>query len=70
MLNTVCKPCSVNCLNCSGPNSNQCLSCINPEDILISGQCIPSVSSCPLGFYNASNSKCLDCGQYCIKCNN
>ncbi|KAL4493949.1 hypothetical protein ABPG72_021966 [Tetrahymena utriculariae] len=63
---STCKYCDSSCLSCSGPSTNQCISC-QGQTFLYQNQCI---SKCPDGYYqDISNNKCSQCNSSCKTCN-
>lgn len=60
-----CKPCHKSCLQCSGADKEQCLSC-NPEHFLLNQTC---VSTCPGGYYvDEGKQECVQCHVECASC--
>ncbi|SCZ97223.1 BZ3500_MvSof-1268-A1-R1_Chr4-2g07070 [Microbotryum saponariae] len=62
---TSCVPCDSSCSTCYGSTPSACLSCANSNQVLLNGKC---VSSCPQGFYTATNSTCMSCHPDCATC--
>ncbi|XP_023221254.1 furin-like protease 2 [Centruroides sculpturatus] len=63
----ICSPCNFSCLNCFGPNSDNCLSCIKSyylqEDFC--------VQDCSDGYYkDEETNECLPCISQCMLCEN
>ncbi len=82
--NPLCLPCHTTCLNCSGPNLHDCMTCALPYYFQSNG---PSscVTTCFEGYFSSANpptclpcqtdpslsNYCTDCTgslSYCIKC--
>ena len=62
-----CNPCNEKCQSCSGPDDNQCLSCIS-TNYFIKGYC---VNSCPDFFFaNDQKMECQACKSNCQICQN
>ncbi|XP_053108034.1 extracellular matrix organizing protein FRAS1 isoform X2 [Hemicordylus capensis] len=58
-----CKECDWSCNACSGPQSTDCLQCMEGY-VLQDGAC---VEWCPLGFYRESDT-CQRCNDHCLHC--
>ncbi|EAR90494.3 zinc finger lsd1 subclass family protein (macronuclear) [Tetrahymena thermophila SB210] len=64
----ICSSCNSECATCSGPNNNNCLSCIG-NVYLSNNQCI---STCPPGTFplqQTNNNICQQCDPSCKTCN-
>uniref|UniRef100_A0A8C1PM43 Proprotein convertase subtilisin/kexin type 5b n=1 Tax=Cyprinus carpio TaxID=7962 RepID=A0A8C1PM43_CYPCA len=60
-----CKACHKSCLQCSGADKQQCLSC-NPKRLLLNQTC---VSTCPGGYYvDKGKQECVQCHVKCASC--
>jgi len=64
-----CPTCNSSCTKCSGPSSNECLSCPNSMYLLVLGGTFTCVSSCPSNYYSDSDNNCLPCDATCTTCN-
>jgi len=60
-----CEKCNANCMNCIGPNQNQCTKCKDSSMFLFNGQC---VLECPEHFYYNLDHICLECHSSCLNC--
>lgn len=58
--NRICAPCYATCATCSGPNSNQCLTC-HELMFFFEGSCL---TNCPVQYYNNGN-QCSPCHATC-----
>lgn len=64
-----CSSCNATCAECTGPNSNQCLSCSDKNAILSNGICTANI--CPGGYYlNLTAYMCFSCLPFCNLCAN
>ncbi|XP_066488376.1 extracellular matrix organizing protein FRAS1 [Tiliqua scincoides] len=59
-----CKECDWSCNACSGPQSTDCLQCMEGY-VLHDGSC---VEQCPLGFYREEPDTCQRCDDGCLRC--
>ena len=64
----ICQKCDSSCVECNGPNSNQCTDCPDGQ-ILSRGSCVTPTSdfSCPSGTY-LDSFQCLNCSKGCASC--
>lgn len=63
-----CEKCHPSCGRCSGPEANQCITCIDITFTLAKGYCAKD-TPCPIGFY-LNDSTCARCSDYCQLCVN
>ncbi|XP_063311099.1 proprotein convertase subtilisin/kexin type 5 isoform X1 [Pelobates fuscus] len=59
-----CRPCHKQCLRCTGPSSEQCLSCKDGLYLLDS----TCMKECPDGYYKGEENRCLPCHGTCSTC--
>jgi proprotein convertase subtilisin/kexin type 5 len=67
--------CHDSCIQCRGPNPNDCIACNSMTEVLLEdGHC---VNECPLGSYMSENNTieietniCLSCSMGCKQCTN
>ena len=61
------KPCHSSCATCSGPNANDCLTCVNgiktPATENVAGTCIYTAASSCLDSKLLSSTSCATCNQ-------
>ncbi|XP_029693943.1 proprotein convertase subtilisin/kexin type 5 [Takifugu rubripes] len=61
-----CLRCHANCALCTGPGSDDCSACVDPEATLNHGEC---VQSCPAHHYTDSlTGECAECDDSCMTC--
>ncbi|EAR95046.2 TNFR/NGFR cysteine-rich region family protein (macronuclear) [Tetrahymena thermophila SB210] len=65
-LGNICSACHSSCTSCSGPNSNNCLSCSGTLYFDSSNNTCTSI--CPDGTYQDSSSNCSQCNSTCATC--
>ncbi|EAR88127.3 zinc finger lsd1 subclass family protein (macronuclear) [Tetrahymena thermophila SB210] len=58
-----CESCSKSCQTCSGPDENQCITCIQGTNL----QGTICLSTCLDGYYQ-NNSLCIKCNSSCLTC--
>lgn len=65
-----CHPCSPNCKTCSGPASNECLSCMDTNAVVVpnNASTTSGVCSCSTGYYNSGLGTSLACSVCSINC--
>jgi len=68
LLNT-CPPCNSSCVKCSGPTSNDCLSCEVDKFLLVWNGSSTCVSECPSTHYTDLDRMCQTCDSSCLTCN-
>ncbi|KAL4466277.1 hypothetical protein ABPG73_005198 [Tetrahymena malaccensis] len=62
-----CKPCNSTCLTCSGPNDNQCITCVPPLLFYqAEKQCKQSCRDDQ--FLDKNSNSCIQCNQDCYQC--
>jgi len=62
----ICTACDFTCTMCTGPNINDCESCISGKFLHTDGTC---VDNCPALFYkNISTYLCINCVAPCLEC--
>ncbi|KAL4499150.1 hypothetical protein ABPG72_017052 [Tetrahymena utriculariae] len=63
----VCNSCDNSCQTCSGPNANQCLSCLLPN--YFQPNTFQCVTTCSVKFYPVQNTAtCAPCDPTCYQC--
>ena len=65
--NGECYDCESSCATCSGPDSDDCLTCI--KGLYLEPNNNTCLSSCDPGYYgNSTVYKCLKCDDSCLEC--
>ena len=76
---SVCEPCDSTCNTCTGPNSADCITCINGL-VFNEGECLSEcplnkvqlndqcVDNCPNGMYADADNICNNCSSSCDTC--
>ncbi|CDW75719.1 neurohypophysial n-terminal domain containing protein [Stylonychia lemnae] len=65
----ICNPCHSNCLNCIGPNINQCIQCELPLKLIQDSRTCEIIQSCPNGlFMDKVTGLCRRCDDFCQSC--
>ncbi|EAS00754.2 zinc finger lsd1 subclass family protein (macronuclear) [Tetrahymena thermophila SB210] len=63
----ICSSCDSSCQTCSGPNANQCLSCILPN--YFQPDTTQCVTTCKTSYYPVQNTAtCAPCNATCYQC--
>ncbi|EAR84803.2 zinc finger lsd1 subclass family protein (macronuclear) [Tetrahymena thermophila SB210] len=62
-----CKPCDTTCLTCSGPNDNQCITCVPPLILYqAEKQCKQACRNDQ--YFNKASNSCIQCNKDCQQC--
>jgi len=60
-----CQDCDKHCLECNGPDADDCIKCVSTKDLRPNGTC---QKNCGDGYYGDDNNVCKKCSNECKTC--